>query len=185
VTFQGSLAELRLADLLQLVAVSAKTGVFHLSEGAARGEVYLSEGHLVHATLGATVGEEAIYALAGWEKGEFRFDPGVVAPRRSVEKSNTFLLMEAAQRLDEWKLISQRIASADLIPEFVVDQKEDGQINLNTREWMILSKIDGRRSINTIAAECGMPAFDACRLLYGLVSTNLIRLRDPRGSRTR
>ncbi len=50
--FQGSLAELHLPDIIQLVSVSGKTGVFHLTEGEQRGEIYLKDGQIVHAELG-------------------------------------------------------------------------------------------------------------------------------------
>ena len=47
--FQGSLAELHLPDIIQLVSVSGKTGVFHLSDGGHRGDIWLQEGRIVHA----------------------------------------------------------------------------------------------------------------------------------------
>ena len=59
--------------------------------------------------------------------------------------------MEAARRLDEWRVLSKKIPSTDLVPEFVVQENREGQINLNTSEWLILSKIDGHRSVKAIA----------------------------------
>jgi hypothetical protein len=177
--FQGSLAELHLPDIIQLVSVSGKTGVFHLNEGAQRGQIWLLDGRIVHSELDELAGEEAVYALAIWRKGEFRFEAGVAAPRHTIQKNNTSLLMEAARRLDEWRVLSKKIPSVDLVPEFVILDSREGQINLNTMEWLLLSKIDGRRSVKQIADATGMGVFDAAKLLYGLVATNLIRLRDP------
>jgi hypothetical protein len=51
--------------------------------------------------------------------------------------------MEAARRLDEWRVLSKKVPSVDMVPEFVVQDSREGQINLNTSEWLILSKIDG------------------------------------------
>jgi hypothetical protein len=177
--FQGSLAELHLPDIIQLVSVSGKTGIFHLTEGEQGGEIYLKDGQIVHAELGELDGEEAVYALAIWRKGEFRFDASVTPPRQTIEKSNTSLLMEAARRLDEWRVLSKKIPSVDLIPEFVILENREGQINLNTMEWLLLSKIDGQRSVRGIAKAAGLSVFDAAKLLYGLVATGLIRLKDP------
>jgi len=67
----------------------------------------------------------------------------------------------------------------DMVPEFVVQENREGQINLNTSEWMILSKIDGHRSIKTIAATGRLSVFDVSKILYGLIATGLIRLREP------
>jgi hypothetical protein len=177
-TFQGSLAELQLPDIIQLITVSGKSGAFHLSDGSLTGRIFLDQGRIVHAELGEVSGEEAVYELAIWNKGEFRFEPGVGGEHRTISKSNTNLLMEAARRLDEWRVLSKKIASVDLVPEFVVQEHREGQINLNTGEWMILSKIDGRRSIRAIAQLAALSVFDVAKILYGLVATNLIRLHD-------
>jgi hypothetical protein len=176
--FQGSLAELHLPDIIQLVSVSGKTGVFHLTDGGHRGDIWLHEGRIVHAEYEDLAGEEAVYALAIWRSGEFRFEAGGSVPRRTIEKSNTNLLMEAARRLDEWRVLSKKIPSVDLVPEFVILESREGQINLNTMEWLLLSKIDAQRTVKQIAAAAGMGVFDAAKLLYGLVATNLIRLKE-------
>jgi len=177
--FQGSLAELHLPDIIQLVSVSGKTGVFHLTDGPHQGQVYVSDGKIVHAELDDVSGEEAVYALAIWSQGEFRFDSGVAPEHRTISKSNTSLLMEAAHRLDEWRVLSKKVPSTDLVPEFVLQEGREGQINLNTSEWLILSKIDGQRSVKRIASASGLSVFDAAKILYGLIATGLIRLRDP------
>jgi hypothetical protein len=176
--FQGSLAELHLPDIIQLVSVSGKTGVFHLSDASHRGDIWLHEGRIVHAETEDLSGEEAVYALAIWRTGEFRFEAGVATPRQTIQKSNTNLLMEAARRLDEWRVLSKKIPSVELVPEFVILENREGQINLNTMEWLLLSKIDAQRSVRQIAAAAGMGVFDAAKLLYGLVATNLIRLKE-------
>ena len=49
--FQGSLAELHLPDIIQLISVSGKTGVFHLTDGGLHGEIFLNEGKIVHAQI--------------------------------------------------------------------------------------------------------------------------------------
>jgi hypothetical protein len=176
--FQGSLAELHLPDIIQLISVSGKTGVFHLVDGPLNGQIYLHDGKIVHAQLEDTSGEEAVYALAIWSQGEFKFEPGTATELRTISKSNTNLLMEAARRLDEWRVLSKKIPSTEMVPEFVVQDSREGQINLNTSEWLILSKIDGQRSIKGIAAASGLSVFDAAKILYGLIATGLIRLRD-------
>jgi Domain of unknown function (DUF4388) len=176
--FQGSLAELHLPDIIQLISVSGKSGVFQLQDGALRGQIYLSDGKIIHAQLEETHGEEAVYALAIWSQGEFKFEPGVTTDQKTITKSNTNLLMEAARRLDEWRVLQKKIPSTDMLPEFVVLDNREGQINLNTMEWLILSKIDGHRSIKQIASGSGLSAFDASKILYGLIAAGLIKLKE-------
>ena len=150
--FQGSLAELHLPDIIQLVSVSGKTGVFHLVDGVHRGQIWLFEGRIVHAEAEDLAGEEAVYSLAIWRtrRVPLRAERGGAAP--DDQKSNTGLLMEAARRLDEWRVLSKKIPSVELVPEFVVIDNREGQINLNTMEWLLLSKIDGHRSVKQVAS---------------------------------
>jgi hypothetical protein len=171
--FQGSLKELHLPDVIQLVSVSAKTGCFHLSSKAGQGLIYLLDGNIVHAAVDELVGEEAVFSMAVWNEGEFRFAPGEATPE------STNLMMEAARRLDEWRVLSKRIPSVDMVPVFDAPAGQRGQVSLNTQEWFVLAKIDGNRSIRQIAKEGGLSAFDVAKALYGLVGGGLIRFRAP------
>lgn len=179
-SLQGSLKHLQLADVIQLISVSGKTGMFHLKKDQHTGLIYLKDGNMVHAELGEIKGEEAVYELAIWNDGEFNFEPDVEPATRTISKSNTNLLMEAARRLDEWRVLSRKIPNLDMVPEFVVDQGSDrGQINLNTHEWLMLSKINGKTDIRTIAKISNLPVFDVCKVLYGLVTHGLVALKEP------
>jgi hypothetical protein len=178
-SFQGSLAELPLPDVIQLVSSSGKTGCFHLTDGDVKGQIYIQEGKIVHAQVEDLSGEEAVYQLAIWSRGEFFFETGATVASNTITKTNTNLLMEAARRLDEWRVLQKKVPSMELIPEFVIPEGREGQINLNTSEWLILSKIDGRRSIKAIANASSHSTFEACKILYGLIATNLIRLKEP------
>ncbi len=178
-TFQGSLKELHLPDVIQLVAVSGKTGAFQLVRGREEGRIYLEAGRIVHAEAGDLKGEEAVFLLATWDDGSFHFLPGEAPPARTVTRSNTNLLMEAARRMDEWKILSKKIPSLDHVPRFQVPEGKQGQINLNTQEWLVLSKIDGRASLSEIARKVGLSSFEVAKLLYGLVTMGLITLEAP------
>jgi hypothetical protein len=178
-SLQGSLKHLQLADVIQLISVSGKTGMFHLKKDEHVGQIYLKDGNIIHAELDEIKGEEAVYELAIWNDGEFNFEPDVEPKVKTVSKSNTNLLMEAARRLDEWRVLSRKIPNLDMIPEFIVDQGSDrGQINLNTHEWLILSKINGKSDIRSIAQASNVPVFDICKVLYGLVTHGLVALKE-------
>ena len=178
-SFQGSLSELPLPDVVQLVSSSGKTGCFHLTDGDIKGQIYIHEGKIVHAQVEDLSGEEAVYQLAIWSKGEFFFETGASVAANTITKTNTNLLMEAARRLDEWRVLQKKVPPMDLVPESAIAEGREGQINLTTSEWLILSKIDGRRSIKAIANASSHSTFDACKILYGLIATNLIRLKEP------
>ncbi len=180
--FHGSLDEFHLPDIIQFLNGAKKTGVLRLVSDQDEGDIYLRNGEIVHATCDEMVGEEAVYSLVLVSSGRFDFDPDVASAESTVDRGNTSLLIEAARRKDEWdSVISLRIPNVDLIPEFALPQPNDTgkQITLNTSEWIVLSKIDGKRSLRDIAKVCQISAYQCCRLLYSLVSTDLIRLSRP------
>jgi hypothetical protein len=176
--FQGSLRELPLPDIIQLVSVSGKTGMFALArEAYPEGEIFLREGRIVHARVGELEGEEAIYELAVWPEGDFVFTPGREAAADSIKKSNTNLLMEAARRIDEWQVLSKKIPSTRLVPVFTHNASTTS-VSLTPSEWSLVCKIDERRSIDEIAAGLAMSAFETSKLLYGLLTSGLVSLKE-------
>jgi Domain of unknown function (DUF4388) len=175
--FQGSLKELPLPDIIQLVSVSGKTGRFTLTRDADRGYIYLKNGQMVHAMAGDLIGEEAIYALAIWNQGEFQFTPGDEPDRQTIAKSNTNLLMEAARRLDEWRVLSKKIPSVDHVPELLARENRHEQITLNPQEWMLITKIDGNRSITDVGRALNISSFEVSKILYGMITAELVQLK--------
>jgi Domain of unknown function (DUF4388) len=178
--FQGSLKELPLPDIVQLVSVSGKTGAFQLKKGDITGEIFLRDGQMVHAQAGALEGEEAVYELSVWSEGEFVFQPGRAAPATTIKRSNTNLLMEAARRIDEWQVLGKRIASTRLVPVFTSQAKKTS-VSLSPVEWSLISKIDERRTIEEIAVALAESPFEVCKVLYGLITSGLVALQEDLG----
>ncbi|HRC84083.1 MAG TPA: DUF4388 domain-containing protein [Thermoanaerobaculia bacterium] len=175
--FQGSIKELPLPDIIQLVSVSGKTGVFELRHGSAAGEIFLRDGQIVHATSGALAGEDAVFELAVWTDGEFVFHPGREAPLTSIKRSNTNLLMEAARRIDEWQVLSKKIPSTRLVPIFT-EQAKKTSVSLTPAEWLLISRIDERRSIDELAVALNESPFEVSKNLYGLITSGLVALEE-------
>lgn len=176
---QGSLSELSLPDVIQLVSVSGKSGAFHLDRDGEQGRIYLRDGQIVDAFVGSLRGEHAVYEMAIWSSGEFAFRPGELADQQTVHKSNANLMMEAARRLDEWRVLSRKIPSLDLIPHFPPREGGQDQVTLSPHEWILVTRIDGDRSIEEIANLLQWSAFDVSKLLFGMITSGLVALRAP------
>src|ERR1035441_1828597 len=180
-SFQGSLNELPLSDIVQLVAASGKTGMFSMTRASEKGYVYLQNGQITHAKLGEVEGEDAVYALALWSQGSFQFSPGVESEARTISRSNTNLLLEAARRSDEWKILSKKIPGTDSVPVLVAREGANGPVTLTPLEWKVVTKADGSRSIDEIARALRTSAFDIAKTLYGLVTAELVEIGKARG----
>ncbi|MDH3523222.1 MAG: DUF4388 domain-containing protein [Acidobacteriota bacterium] len=176
--FQGSLEELPLPDVIQLVAASGKTGKFSVSSRLGSGDIFLRDGRIVHSRSAQLRGEEAFYELATWQEGEFVFTPGDEAPDATIEKSNTNLLMQAAQRIDEWKVLVSKVPSTRMIPVFT-DHGGSTNVSLSPAEWNVVRRIDELRPIEEIAREMGASAFEVSKTVFGLITSGLVDLREP------
>ncbi len=181
---QGSLAELKLPDILQLANMSQETGIieFRNNEGVI-GKVILKEGEVIHARVGDLSGDEAVYEIAIWFDGAFRFVPMDKEYSQNVQGNLTSLLMESARRLDEWRVLSRKIPSFSYFPVICEDSNE--KRTLNTAEWDILRYIDGSKNIRDIANGCEITPFKTSKLVYGLLINGLVTLsRFPAEKKT-
>jgi hypothetical protein len=92
--------------------------------------------------------------------------------------------MEAARRLDEWRVLSKKIPSVEHVPELLARDNRHEQITLNPQEWMLVTKIDGHRSISEVGRALNMSSFDVAKILYGMITSELVHLKKKvdRGS---
>jgi Domain of unknown function (DUF4388) len=182
-SFQGSLRELQLADIVQLVATSGKTGKFTLVREDEQGAVYVKDGRIVHAQLGDIVGEEAVHGLASWSTGEFHFAPEEETDAVSIYKSNARLLMEAAHQHDEWRVLAHKVPGPDYVP--TLTSADAGRpVTLSPPEWGLIVRIDGQKNVRELAREAETSSFEVAKLLYALVTANLVEMRTPPRERT-
>lgn len=179
-SLQGSLSELPLPDVIQLVSVSGKTGAFEIRGEHETGKIYLREGQIVDASVGRLRGDNAVYELAIWSQGTFLFKPGEECDKVTIHQSNATLMMEAARRLDEWRVLSRKIPSLDLVPYFTTREKGADQVTLSPQEWILVTRVDGVDSIEEIANQLKWAPFDVSKLLFGMITKGLVALSSGR-----
>lgn len=98
--FRGVM-QVGLHDVLQMECLGRKTSILGVSAGNRRGQIFISDGAIIHAEYGQMQGEMALYGLLGLSGGEFSFLPFTEPPRRTISGQFEFLLMEAARLRDE------------------------------------------------------------------------------------
>jgi CheY-like chemotaxis protein/predicted transcriptional regulator len=171
----GSLSELYFPETMQLIMAYGKSGVLHLRDGDRQGRVYLKEGLVVHAQLGEVEAEDAFYDLALWKSGTFSFQVGESAPKETINKSGTNLLIEATRRLDEWNMISSKIPSFEVFPTRV-PLSGAKSIRLTREDWKILLLMDGQASIRQIAETSGLDLFETGRIVFNLITVGVVSI---------
>jgi hypothetical protein len=97
----GSLQEMGLTEIIQVLWHGRKNGSLKIRAGTDSGELHFVGGDVYNALWGALRGEEAVYAMIALADGEFVLDPNFRAPQKVIQASPEALLLEAMRRLDE------------------------------------------------------------------------------------
>jgi hypothetical protein len=109
----GSISEIPLPDLLQLLANSKKNGVLTLRSDRGTGRVYLREGQIYYASIDdnfAIAPRKAFFRILGWTNGTFELEPpSDHLVTEEITESTMALLLEAVRHLDEVRQVESKL----------------------------------------------------------------------------
>ncbi len=97
----GSLSEMGLPELIQVLTQGRKTGALKIRGAHDTGEIHFVAGNVFNALFANSRGSDAFYAMLGLKEGTFLFDPNFEAPQRLITESPEALLLEGMRRSDE------------------------------------------------------------------------------------
>ena len=97
----GSLQEMGLPEMVQVLWYGRKTGSLRIRSGSNSGEIHFVAGLIFNALWANLRGEEAFFAMLALAEGEFSLDPNFTAPQQLIQDSPEALLLEGMRRLDE------------------------------------------------------------------------------------
>lgn len=139
---------------------------------------YISADELAKVLVQQT--SELIYEALRWRRGRFRFvrfasRPEAVDAHLGLPLAS--ILMEGLRRVDEWRLIEEQLASFDDVPR----RDEEALMNvdlsrMSADERRVLEAIDGARTVREIVEHARMSSFEACKILFQLLTSRLVRV---------
>lgn len=101
-TSQGTLEDMTLVDVMQVLAMNRKTCSVTLVKGQEIGKIYFREGRLLDAKVGDLRGDDAVYELLGWKGADFSIgDEPKITIQESVTKDLHALIAEGLQRIEK------------------------------------------------------------------------------------
>ena len=114
-SMSGSIEEIPLPDLLQLLSTSRKSGVLVVRSDLGLGKIYLRKGQIYFASIDDSFNtgpRKAMYRMLGWAQGFFDLEPpDDRAVLEELQDSTEGLLMEGMRQLDEYNMHVQRLPS--------------------------------------------------------------------------
>ncbi len=154
-------------------------------ETALLGQQLLLRGYLTKDDLDRLLERqtcELVYEVLRWRRGRFAFRPDVSsreAELAGLGLSAESILMEGFRRVDEWRVIEQKIEDFD-----VVVVRDDAAVErfgleqLTGEELTLLDAVNGRRAVRDLVDITQMSSFLVSKLLFRLLSVKLIRKRS-------
>lgn len=97
----GSLSEMALPDIVQILGAGRKTGWINLEDNGKTAHIEMEEGTVANAIIDDLKGEDAFYKILYWTKGTFSIDPTGTVTERLINMSNDSLMLEGFRRMDE------------------------------------------------------------------------------------
>ncbi|HPR56243.1 MAG TPA: DUF4388 domain-containing protein [Deltaproteobacteria bacterium] len=174
----GDLANTRCPEIIKILSLGKRTGRLYLTNGAETGNIYFSEGEVVHAQCATLTGIKAIHEIAVWTSGEYRFFVDEPADMQTIIMAVDEVLSEITGHLRQMDKITSLIPSSAAVYALEPDIREK-EIQLKSIQWKVLAAIDGKTSIADIAQAIGFGVSDAMKIVYTLLRMGLLRDAAP------
>jgi hypothetical protein len=152
----GTLEDIGLAELLQVLNVGHKSGKLSVWREGERAELFLREGEIVRASSQALRGPDVVYRLLGWRGGEFRFEQQEVPCEREIRQSTEALILEGMKRFDEWQRVEAEGPDVQVVLRQRASAVNDLYDGLSGPARLVLRLVDAHRSISEIVRESGL-----------------------------
>jgi hypothetical protein len=121
---------------------------------------------------------DLVIEMFRWKGAKFRLYPDDELPD-SKEIGNRFgvanLVMEGLRQVDEWRVIEGKIPDFNVVFEIAQTGAMLESSKLSLDEILVFDCVDGLRTVRETITAADMGSFVVCKILYRLLSVNLIR----------
>jgi hypothetical protein len=120
--------------------------------------------------------------LLGWElvgAAQFSGDQPSAALDQAMPVDEVIRLARA--RLEVWEGLVGRLGGANGVPRPSMLAAPRANLLLGSYDWAVLMKVDGVRSLEVLAADCGLSIYETAQIVDALANVGLVVL-PPLGS---
>jgi pSer/pThr/pTyr-binding forkhead associated (FHA) protein len=177
----GSIEEIPLPDLLQLLSTSRKSGVLAIRGDAGVGKIYLRKGQIYYAGIDDSFDlapRKAAYRLLTWQSGTFELEPPDERDvLEEIKDSTEALLMEGVRQLDEMRRIE-----GDLPPKHamlaMIHPLQPALRELNPAELDIFQGVLNHGQLQMVIDRSPLTDFEAAQAILALLSRGYIAVSE-------
>jgi hypothetical protein len=181
-----------LADVLQMLAATGKTGCLRVDGDGGQGEVWLRDGVVTAARTDRMSGgplDEVLCDLLRFGSGSFVFEVDERAPEADPPEDLHDLLDRAELMLAEWHDLAAVVPSLRHRVGLVERLPEGEEITVTAGQWPALVAVGKGCTVGDLASSLGLTELRVLRTVHDLVTSGLTTIdavrptgQRPRGS---
>lgn len=174
---EGTLKQVGLPDLLQILGMNRRSGKLSVSSAGRRGEIALIEGRAVQARAGGAEGEKALFRILAWREGTFAFVPGHPKVAVAIDRPMEDALLEGMRQADEMgQLVGSlppRQARVALAPHAQLPP------DLHPVTAAVVRALAEPRPLHELVEAVPFPDFDTLRAIRALLDKGVAYVASP------
>ena len=177
----GSLTYFPLVNVIDFLISTGSSGLISIEKEGKKGEAYLCNGEIVHATYrNLFTGKDAFFKLFTVSEGNFYFKDIDAIPDRTLNQDTKELMGELSEKILTWeelkKIVTSEHVSFKLIPASI--EFKDDNILLSKEQWLILTRLDGFKTVGEIALELGLEFIEISEIIANFFKSGYIQPVD-------
>lgn len=179
---QGTLDTFALADVLRLLATTAKTGRLRVEGDRGQGSVWLRDGTVMASAAERAIegapSEEVLFELLRFEAGAFDFELDELSPHGEQPEDVEVLLRDANALLSEWKDLEKVVPSLDHRVTLVEALPGD-DVTIPAEHWPTIVAVGTGRSVDELASALTLGELGVTRKVRDLIELGVVTLGEP------
>ena len=179
---QGTLDTFALADVLRLLATTAKTGRLRVEGDRGHGDVWLRDGTVMASSAERAIdgapSEEIVFELLRFEVGSFDFELDEPSPNGEQPEDVEVLLRDANALLSEWKDLEKVVPSLEH-QVTLVDTLPGDDVTIAAEHWPTVVAVGTGKSVGQLASALTLGELGVTRKVRDLVELGVVSLDEP------
>ncbi len=186
----GTLANMGVVDVLQIMEAGFKSGIVHVSsdrtrsggyvaEGQERGTIFFRDGQVIDARLGKLRGVDAVYRMLLWDDGVFEIEFKMISRDNVVRCTIQAILLEGMRQVDEWTRHTANLPplGTQLTVDFDALGRAYLEVPADTKP--VLHLFDGQRSLFDVINDAPLEDTDALAVVARLHENGVLHRSLP------
>jgi hypothetical protein len=171
-----------LADVLRLLATTAKTGRLRVEGDRGQGSVWLRDGTVMASSaeraIAGAPAEEVLFELLRFQDGSFDFEIDELSPNGEQPEDVEVLLRDANALLSEWGDLEKVVPSLDHRVTLVEALPGD-DVTINAEHWPTVVAVGTGRTVGELASTLTLGELGVTRKVRDLVDLGVVQLGEP------